>query len=64
MLKPTSLILASLLLGGCLSHMPPARHDHMRIHWARDFDAATREARRTNRPILACLVAGEIDGLC
>ncbi|MSP60068.1 MAG: hypothetical protein EXR72_06940 [Myxococcales bacterium] len=61
-----SLILcaASLLLSGCLSHLPPVKHTHRGIHWAADFDAAMREAARTDRPILACLVAGEVDGFC
>jgi hypothetical protein len=64
-MRPNALLaVTSLLLAGCLSHLPPTTHAHMRIHWSSDYAAAAREAARTDRPVLACLVAGEIDGLC
>jgi hypothetical protein len=59
-----ALLLGSLLAAGCLTHMPPAAHTHMQIHWAADWDSAAAEAARSGRPILACLVAGQIDGAC
>ena len=60
----SSLVVCALFAGGCLSHLPPARHEHMRIQWQPSFAAAQARAQRENRPILACLVAGELDGWC
>lgn len=56
--------LAALLLSGCLTHLPPAGHTHMQIHWAAGYEAAAREAAAHQKPLLVCLVAGELDGLC
>jgi hypothetical protein len=53
-----------LLASGCLTHLPPAGHGHMAIHWGASYEAACDEAARTHRPLLVLLVAGEIDGLC
>ena len=65
MLNPTAMLsLAALLLSGCLSHLPPRSTTHLQIHWARDFSAAAAEAEESHKPILACLVAGQIDGPC
>jgi len=61
-IKPAAL--AALLLTGCLSHLPPAGHAHMQIHWASGYQAAARQAQAEHKPMLVCLVAGEIDGLC
>jgi hypothetical protein len=57
-------LLPFLFVTGCLSHLPPRSTAHLQIHWAADFEAAQKEAQATGRPILACLVAGEIAGLC
>ena len=56
--------LAVLLLSGCLSHLPPAGHTHMQVHWAPGYSAAAHEAQARGKPLLICLVAGELDGLC
>ncbi len=55
---------ALLCAAGCFSHMPPAGHAHMKIHWASSYEAAAVQARATGRPLLVLLIAGKIDGLC
>jgi hypothetical protein len=57
-------ILVSLAASGCLSHIPPVGDAHMKIHWAPGWEAASREAALRDKPLLACLIAGEITGLC
>jgi hypothetical protein len=56
--------LLSLLVSGCLTHMPPVGDRHMKIHWAPDWEVAARQAAAEGKPVLVCLVAGEITGLC
>jgi hypothetical protein len=51
-------------LGCPPSHLPVRTTEHLSLPWARTFDDAVAEARRSNRPVLACLIAGQIDGLC
>ena len=60
------LALSTILFGvsGCLSHLPVRSTEHLQIHWAANFDAARSEAMARQKPILACLIAGEINGLC
>ena len=53
-----------ILLAGCITHLPLRTQDHLRMRWAPSFEAAVAEAQRTGKPILACLIAGQIDGLC
>lgn len=61
----TRLSLAPLLFfAGCLTHLPPRGHDYLRVHWARDYASAAREAAGTGQPMLLCLIAGELDGPC
>ena len=62
--SPFAPALCAVALTGCLSHMPPVSLKHMSVHWAESFDAAQSRARAENKPILVCLVAGEISGLC
>ncbi len=57
-------VLVVLFVTGCLSHLPPIAHTHMQIHWAKDYAAAAEQARSQQRPILAVMAAGQIDGLC
>jgi hypothetical protein len=57
-------VIACTLAAGCLSHMPLDKRTHLQIRWSANWEAAAAEAQRTHKPILACLVAGEIDGLC
>jgi hypothetical protein len=54
----------ALVLTGCLTHMPLRTREHLSIHWATNWDPAVAEAQASNRPILMCLIAGEIDGPC
>jgi hypothetical protein len=61
---PARLALLSLLVAGCITHLPVRSREHMQIHWARDFADAGERARREHKPILAVLVAGKIDGPC
>jgi hypothetical protein len=65
----TSIKLAALglvlLASGCFpTHLPPSSHEHMQIHWTAGWKDAAREAAARDKPILVCLVAGEINGLC
>ncbi|MBX7097392.1 MAG: hypothetical protein K1X89_06760 [Myxococcaceae bacterium] len=54
-----------VLLAGCLTHMPVAAEKrHLKIHWAASFDEARASASAQHKPVLLCLVAGKIDGLC
>ena len=54
-----------LVLAGCLAHMP-ADHDpaHLRIRWRSGFEEAARQAAESERPLLVCLVAGNILDSC
>jgi hypothetical protein len=64
-LRSCVLGLAPLFLAGCLTHLPPkAEMCHLGIHWAPDYTSALARAQESGKPILACLVAGKIDGLC
>ena len=55
----------ALLTSGCLSHMP-ADHNpvHLRIHWAPDFAQAQATASAARKPILVCMVGGDILDQC
>ena len=57
-------VVAVMSLTGCLSHLPPAGHKHMEVRWEANYEAAAARAQREGKPIVACLIAGEIDGLC
>ena len=57
-------VIACTFAAGCLSHMPVNKLTHMQIHWWPSYEAAAAEAQRTQKPILACLVAGQIDSWC
>lgn len=55
----------ALLMSGCLSHMPTDTNPvHLRIAWAHDFAAAKESANATHKPILACMVGGDILDQC
>ena len=56
--------LALFLFAGCITHLPPRTTLHRQIRWAANFDAAVAQATREGKPIVACLVAGELDGPC
>ena len=54
-----------LALAGCLAHMPAdADPVHLHVGWRTDFDAAAREAACSVRPLLVCLVAGDLLDSC
>jgi hypothetical protein len=61
---PLRLAFVALLLAGCITHLPPRTREHLTISWARGFDDACRRAASERKPILAILVAGQIDGPC
>ena len=64
-MRRLAFLLAVPLLAGCLTHLPPPRsHCQMRVRWAKDFDAAQARALAENKPIVAVLAAGELDGPC
>ena len=55
-----------LALAGChLAHMPadsdPA---HLHVHWRSGYESAAREAAESGRPLLVCLVAGDLLDSC
>ena len=55
----------TLLLAGCLAHMPADSDPvHLRIRWRAGFEEAAREAAESGRPLLVCLVAGGIRDSC
>jgi hypothetical protein len=58
------LALASLLLAGCITHLPVRTREHLSIPWARSFDDAARRAADERKPLLVLMIAGQIDGLC
>lgn len=55
---------AALTAGGCITHLPPRSTTHLQIAWRPSFDAAARDAAAAGKPLLAVLVAGEINGPC
>jgi hypothetical protein len=59
-----ALVAAVIALTGCITHLPVRTRTHLKIAWRAGWDDAAREAARTGKPILALLIAGEIDGLC
>jgi hypothetical protein len=60
----TTFALLALFASGCITHLPLRTTAHRQIRWAESFDVAVAEATRSSRPIVACLAAGELDGLC
>lgn len=59
-----ALALPALALAGCLTHLPPVSEKHLEIRWAPSFPAAQARAIAERKPLLVCLVAGEIAGPC
>jgi hypothetical protein len=61
--RPLLACLASLVLTGCLTHIPPNNNlKHMAIDWAPDFASAQERALATGKPILMVMAAGQITG--
>ena len=59
--------LALLTIATACTHTPPpdrAQRGYLQIHWMPSWEAARAEAKRSDRPILVVLAAGELDGLC
>ncbi len=56
----------AFLVTGCLSHMPTDRDPvHARdIRWSPDFASAQREAAASERPVLVCMIGGDILDQC
>ncbi|MBS2028017.1 MAG: hypothetical protein JST54_08955 [Deltaproteobacteria bacterium] len=60
-----SIAIVAMLAMGCLTHLPPPRsHCQLKVHWTHDFDAAQARAQAEDKPILAVLAAGQLDGPC
>lgn len=54
-----------LALAGCLAHMPADKDPvHLHIRWRSDVGEAMRQAVESRRPLLLCLVAGELQDSC
>jgi len=61
----TMVLATSLWAMGCLTHLPPpASHCQLKVHWTHDFDIAQARAQAEDKPILAVLAAGALDGPC
>ncbi|HEX7897984.1 MAG TPA: hypothetical protein VF950_09510 [Planctomycetota bacterium] len=61
----TALAFLPLALAGCLAHMPAdADPVHLHIRWRSGFEEAARQAAASGKPLLACLVAGNIQDSC
>ncbi|MHB8420816.1 MAG: hypothetical protein ACYDCL_22300 [Myxococcales bacterium] len=55
---------AALALAGCLTHLHPLGQKQLDIHWATSFAAAQARAIAERKPMLICLVAGQLAGPC
>jgi hypothetical protein len=56
--------LSLVLSTGCITHLRPVGHDYLRVNWAPNFEAAQARATEERKPLLVCLVSGELDGPC
>ncbi len=52
------------LAAGCVTHLPPSNIEYLQIHWAPSFEKAQAVARAERKPLLVCLVAGQLAGEC
>ena len=60
-----ALTVLPLALAGCLAHMPPDKEPaHLRVEWRVGFEEAAREAAALKRPLLLCLVGGDLKDDC
>lgn len=55
---------AAFAASGCTAAIPMVGESHLRIDWRADFASAADEARRTDRPILLVVAAGDKGGRC
>jgi len=54
-----------LLMAGCLTHMPfDSDPVHLHINWHASYEDAERAAVTSRRPVLLCLIAGDIVEHC
>jgi len=61
----TALAILPMALAGCLAHMPADSDPrHLHIRWRSDFEEAARQAAESERPLLVCLVAGDLLDSC
>ncbi len=57
--------IALTMIIGCLSHVAPdSQPDHLQLAWAPDFGAAVKRAADEKRPILLCMIAGDVEKRC
>jgi hypothetical protein len=61
---PKLLLPLALVFTGCITHLPPRSTTHLQIAWRSSFATAARDAAARHAPLLAVLVAGQIDGPC
>ncbi len=64
MLRRAWALAICVTLSGCITHLAVRTRDHLRIAWADGWNAAQARAESEHKPILMCLVAGQIDGPC
>lgn len=58
-------VLLPAFLAGCLSHLPPdGDPQHLQIPWSTNFEASQREAQRSGKPMLVCIIAGDLTKRC
>ena len=61
----SGLAILPLALAGCLAHMPADPDPvHLHIRWRPGFEEAARQAGESGRPLLVCLVAGDLRESC
>jgi hypothetical protein len=54
-----------LVMAGCLTHMPADGDPvHLHINWHASYEEAERAAATSKRPVLVCLIAGDIIEKC
>jgi hypothetical protein len=57
-------ILGLGLAAGCVTNLPPNNIEYLQIHWAPDFEKAQGVALAERKPLLVCLIAGQLAGEC
>lgn len=52
------------LAAGCVTNLPPTNFEYLQIHWAPTFEKAQAVSLAERKPLLVCMVAGQLAGEC
>ena len=63
-MRRVQLLLGLGLAAGCVTNLPPTNTEYLQIHWAPTFEKAQEVALAERKPLLVCLVAGQLAGEC